>query len=70
MGNPIKEAEVVEIKGEEELDLDEELRLRPRLKQEQEDIQKWQSNYIELMEYTKNPKYISHCVYVEAQRIF
>ncbi len=38
LGNPIKEAEVVE----EEQDRDEELRLRLRLKQEQEDIQKWQ----------------------------
>ena len=70
LGNPIKEAEVVEIEGEEEQDRDEELRLRLRLKQEQEDIQKWQSDYIELMEYTKNPNYISYCADAEGQRIF
>ena len=70
LGNPIKEAEVVEIEGEEEQDRDEELRLRLRLKQEQEDIQKWQLDYIQLMEHIKNSKYISHCADAEAQRIF
>ena len=64
LGNPIKEEDV----EEEEQDRDEELILR--LKQEQEDIQKWHSDYIQLMEYTKNPKYISHCADAEAQRIF
>ncbi|MGH9977731.1 MAG: hypothetical protein ACRD8Z_18135, partial [Nitrososphaeraceae archaeon] len=68
LGNPIREAEkVVE---EEEQDRDEELRLRLKLKQEQEDIQKWYLDYIQLMEHIKNPKYISHCAYAEAQRIF
>ncbi len=67
LGNPIQEAEMVE--GEEEgQDGDEELRFR--LKREQEDIEKWHSDYIQLMEYTKNPKYISHCADAEAQRIF
>jgi hypothetical protein len=69
LGNPIKEAEE-EVDEEEEQNRDEELRLRLRLKQEQEDIEKWRSDYIELMEYTKNPNYISHCVDAEAQRIF
>jgi hypothetical protein len=67
LGNPIKEEDVDE---EEEQDRDEELRLRLRLKQEQEDIEKWHSDYIELMEYTKNLNYISHCADAEAQRIF
>ena len=49
---------------EEEQDREEELRLR--LKQEQDDIQEWYSDYIQLMEYTKNPNYISHCADVEA----
>jgi hypothetical protein len=65
LGNPIKEAEEA---VKEEQDGDEELRLK--LKQEQKDIEKWYSDYIELMEYTKNPNYISHCVDAEAQRIF
>lgn len=64
LGNPIRE-EVVE-KEEEEHDRDEELRLR--LKQEQ--AEKWHSDYIQLMEHMKNPKYISHCADTEAQRIF
>ena len=68
LGNPINEAEVIE--EEEKQDRDEEFRLRLRLKQEQEDIQKWQSDYIELMGYTKNPNYISYCADAEAQRIF
>jgi hypothetical protein len=67
LGNPINEAEEV---VEEEQSTDEELRLRLRLKQEQEDIQKWHSDYIQLMEYTKNLNYISHCADVDAQRIF
>jgi hypothetical protein len=58
------------IEEEEEQDRDEEFRLRLGLKQEQEDIQKWHSECVELMEYTKNPNYISHCVDVEPQRIF
>ena len=68
LGNPIKEGQVVE--EEEEQDRDEELRLRLKLKQEQEDIQKWHSDYIELMEYTKNPNYISYCAVAEANRVF
>jgi hypothetical protein len=68
LGNPIKEAE--EVEEEEEQDRDEELRLRLKLKQEQEDIQKWHSDYIQLMEYTKNANYISHSADAEAQRIF
>jgi hypothetical protein len=67
LGNPIKEGQVVE---EEEQDRDEELRLKLKLKQEQEDIQKWHSDYIELMEYTKNPNYISYCAVAEANRVF
>ena len=67
LGNPIKEVEEV-VEEEDEQDRDEELRLK--LKQEQEDIQRWHSDYIQLMEYTKNPKYISHCADAEAQRIF
>lgn len=63
LGNPIKEEAV-----EEEQDTDEELRLR--LKQEQEDTQKWHSDYIQLMEYTKNPKYISHRADTEANSVF
>jgi hypothetical protein len=69
LGNPIKEEGEVE-KEEEEQNRDEELRLRLRLKQEQEDIEKWYSDYIQLMEHTKNPNYISHCADAEAQRIF
>ena len=69
LGNPIKEAEKV-IEEEEGQERDEELELKLKLKQEQEDIQKWHSDYIQLMEYTKNPKYISHCADVDAQRIF
>ena len=68
LGNPIKEEEVLEEEDKE--DRDEELRLRLRLKQEQKEIEKWHSDYIQLMEYTKNPKYISHCANAEAQRIF
>ena len=68
LGNPIEERQVVE--EEEEQDRDEELRLRLKLKQEQEDIQKWHSDYIELMEYTKNPNYISYCAVTEANRVF
>jgi len=69
LGNPINEAED-EVEEEEKQERDEELRLRVRLKQEQEDIQKWHSDYIQLMEYTKNPRYISHCADAEAQRVF
>jgi hypothetical protein len=60
LGNPIKE-EVVE---EGKQDRDEEL------KQEQEDIEQWHSGYIELMEYTNNPNFISYCSDAQAQRIF
>ena len=65
LGNPIKEAEAV-IEKEEWQERDEEL----ELKQEQEDIQKWHSDYIQLMDNSKNPKYMSHCADAEAQRIF
>ena len=65
LGNPIKEAEeMVEEDGGQ--DIDEEL----RLKQEQEDIEKWHSDYIQLMEYIKNKNYISYCVDVKAKRVF
>ena len=67
LGNPIIELEE-EIEKEEDQDKDEVFRLK--LKQEQEDIQKWYSDYIQLMEHTKNPNYISHCADAEAQRIF
>ena len=67
LGNQIQEEEVGE---EEDQDRDEELRLRLKLKQEQGDIQKWHSEYIELMEYIKNVNYISYCADAEAQRIF
>ena len=69
LGNPIKEAEEV-IEEEEGQDIDEELKLKLKLKQEQEDIQKWHLDYIQLMEYTKNPNYVSYCADAEAQRIF
>ena len=69
LGNPIKEAEEV-VEEEEKQDRDEELRLILRLKQKQKDIEKWHSDYIQLMEYTKNPKYISHCADVEANSVF
>lgn len=69
LGNPIKEAEE-EVEEEEDQDRDEELRLRLKLKQEQEDIQKWYSEYVELMEYLKNPNYTSHCADAVAKRIF
>ena len=65
LGNPIKEAEEV-IEEEEGQERDEEL----KLKKEQEDIVKWHSDYIQLMEYAKNTNYISHCADAEAQRIF
>ena len=70
LGNLIKDSEdeVIDIEEEEEQHRDEELRLR--LKQEQKNIEKWHSDYIQLMEYTKNPKYISHCADAEAQRVF
>ena len=58
------------VEEEEEQARDEEFRLRLKLKQEQEDIQKWHSDYIELMEYTKNPNYISYCAVAEANRVF
>ena len=67
LGNPIMEVEE-EMEKEEDQDKDEVFRLK--LKQEQEDIQKWYSDYIQLMEHTKNPNYISHCADAEAQRIF
>ena len=67
LGNPIKEAKEV-IEEEEGQDGDEDLRLRFR--KEQEDIEKWRSDYIQLMEYTKNANFISYCTYAEAQRIF
>ena len=63
LGNPIKEAEEV-VEEEEGQERDEELELK--LKQEQENIQEWNLDYIQLMEHIKNPKYISHCADVEA----
>ena len=56
------------VEEEERQEKDEGLESHP--KQEQEEIQKCHLDYIQLMERIKNPKYISHCVYVEAQRIF
>jgi hypothetical protein len=67
LGNPIKEADEA-VEEEEGQERDEELKLK--LKQEQEEIQKWDLDYIQLMEYIKNPKYVSHCADAEAQRIF
>ena len=64
LGNLIKEEEVVE----KEQERDKELALK--LKQEQEEIEQWHVGYIELMEYTKNQKYVSHCNDAEANRIF
>jgi hypothetical protein len=49
IGNPIKEAEEV-VEEEEGQERDEEL------KKEQEDIQKWQLDYTQLMEHIKNPQ--------------
>jgi hypothetical protein len=69
LGNPIKEAEEA-IKEEEGQERDEELSLRLKLKQEQEDIQKWYSDYTELTEYTKNSNYIFYCADAEANRVF
>ena len=65
LGNQIRE-EVVE--GKEERHRDEELRLK--LQQDQEDIQKWHSDYSELTEYTKNPNYISYFDDAEANKVF
>jgi hypothetical protein len=72
LGNLIQEAEdeVVEVEEEEKQYRDEELRLGLGLKQEQKDIEKWHSDYIQLMEYIKNPKYISHCADVQANSVF
>jgi hypothetical protein len=59
IGNPIKEAEEV-VEEEEGQERDEELKkLKLKLKQEQEDIQKWQLEYTQLMKHIKNPQYIS-----------
>jgi hypothetical protein len=69
LGNPIKEAGEVVEEGEKQ-DRDKELGIRLKLEQDQEDIQKWHSDHIELMEYTKNPNYISHCADVETNRVF
>jgi hypothetical protein len=69
LGNPIMEAEEL-VEEEEMQEKDEGLEFKLNLKQEQEEIQKWHLDYIQLMERIKNPKYISHCAYVEAQRIF
>jgi hypothetical protein len=69
LSNPIKEAEEVVEEGEKQ-DRDEELKLKLKLKQEEKEIQKWNLDYFQLMEYTKNPNYISHCADAEAQRIF
>jgi hypothetical protein len=51
---------------EEGQERDEEL----KLKQEQEDIQKWHLDYTQLMEHIKNPKYVSHCADAHANRVF
>lgn len=67
LGNPIEEEEEV-IEDEEGQERDKELKLK--LKQEQKDIEKWHSDYIQLMEYAKNPKYISHCADIEANSVF
>ena len=56
------------IEEEEGQERDEELKLK--LKQEQEYIQKWHLDYIQLMEHIKNPKYVSHCADAKDQRIF
>ena len=64
LGNPIREAKE---EGEEQ---DREEELRHRLKQEQEVMLKWHSDYIQLMEYTTNPKYIFHCAYAETNGVF
>jgi hypothetical protein len=69
LGNPIQEAEE-DVEEEENQNRDEVLRLKNKLKHEQEDIQKWYSEYIQLMEYTKNANYITYCTDAEAQRIF
>jgi hypothetical protein len=69
LGNPIKEAQEI-VEKEEEQETGEELRLRLKLKQEQEKIEKWHSDYIELMEFTRNANYISYCAEAEAQRVF
>ena len=69
LGKPIQEPEEV-VEEEEDQDRAEVFRLRLELKQEQEDIEKWHLEYIQLMEHIKNPKYISHCTDAEAQRIF
>ena len=68
LGNPIKEDEVIE--EEEKQDRDEELRFKLRLRQDQGDIEKWHSDYIELMESIKNVNYISYCACAEANRVF
>ena len=68
LGNPIKEAEMMVEEEEETQARDEELKLR--LKQEQEDIERWYSDFIQLMGYAKNPKYISHCVEMQANSVF
>jgi hypothetical protein len=68
-GNPIKEAEET-VNEEDNLDRDDELRFRLGLKQEQEDIEKWYSDYVQLMRLTNNANYISYCADVDAQRIF
>ncbi|MGH9965352.1 MAG: hypothetical protein ACRD5E_11075 [Nitrososphaeraceae archaeon] len=65
LGNPIKEAEEAreEEEGQEKVE-------KLKLKQIQDDIEMWDSEYIQLMEYTKNSNYVFHCVDAEAQRIF
>jgi hypothetical protein len=66
LGNPIKDPEEEE---EKEQDRDEELRLK--LQQDQEDIEKWHSEFEELMEYTKNSNYgkvkCFHCLISPAE---
>ena len=66
IGNPIKEAEeVVEEEGQEEM---RNSKLKLKLKQKQEDIQKWQLDYTQLVEHIKNPQYISHDFLLQMKR--
>jgi hypothetical protein len=66
IGNPIKEAEeVVEEEGQEEM---RNSKLKLKLKQKQEDIQKWQLDYTQLVEHIKNPQYISRDFLLQMKR--
>jgi hypothetical protein len=67
IGNPIKEAEEVveEEEGRKEM---RNSKLKLKLKQEQEDIQKWQLDYTQLMEHIKNPQYIFRDFLLQTKR--